>query len=38
MILQAAKAILVRDQMDWNKPHLRWVPERNYRLFRLVKK
>lgn len=30
--------MLVRDQMDWNKPHLSWVPEWNYRLFRQVRK
>jgi len=34
MNLQAAKSVLVRDRMDWNKPHLTWVPEWAYRLFR----
>ncbi|MBB4020555.1 hypothetical protein GGR17_000346 [Confluentimicrobium naphthalenivorans] len=38
MILQAAKTMLVRDRMDWHKPHLSWVPDWNYRLFRNVKK
>lgn len=38
MSLQAAKSILVQDRMDWNKPHLTWIPEWNYRIFRLVKR
>lgn len=33
MNLEAAKTVLVRDRMDWNKPHLRWIPDWNYRLF-----
>lgn len=36
MNLQAAKTMLIDDQLDWNKPHLRWIPAWNYRLFRQV--
>ena len=32
MILQAAKQILVKDQLDWNRPHLTWMPDNLYRL------
>lgn len=33
MMLQAAKSMLVKDRMDWHKPHLNWVPEKIYRYF-----
>lgn len=35
MTLAAAKTLLVRDRMDWHKPHLSWLPARVYRLVRL---
>ncbi len=28
--LQAARSILVQDRMDWNRPHLAWLPKRLY--------
>ena len=34
MMLQTAQSLLTQDRMDWRKPHLRWLPERAYRLFR----
>ena len=37
MNLYSAKQMLVRDQLDWNKPHLNWLPEWAYRLFRETK-
>lgn len=33
MNLQAAQSLLIRDRMDWRKPHLRWISERFYRPF-----
>ena len=34
MNLQAAKCMLMRESMDWNRPHLKWLPVTLYRLFR----
>ncbi|SIO37877.1 hypothetical protein SAMN05444722_1769 [Rhodovulum sp. ES.010] len=34
MTLQSAQAILMRDRMDWRKPHLNWISDRYYRYFR----
>ncbi len=36
MTLDTARSLLVRDRMDWNKPHLNWMPGKLYRLFRSV--
>jgi hypothetical protein len=36
MTLDTARALLVRNRMDWNRPHLPWVPGRFYRMFRSV--
>jgi len=33
MNLRTAQSMLIRDRMDWRKPHLNWVPERIYRFF-----
>lgn len=33
MTLQAAKSMLVRDRMDYRKPHLTWFPDQIYRYF-----
>ncbi len=33
MNLHVAQSMLVRDRMDWRKPHLSWVPTRIYRFF-----
>lgn len=30
MTLQSARYTLVRDRMDWKRPHLRWVPNALY--------
>lgn len=30
MTLQAARSILVKERMDWNRPHLNWLPGRLY--------
>lgn len=38
MNLLTARQILVRDRMDWNRPHLGWISEKLYRLFREVKR
>ena len=34
MTLHSARTFVVRDRLDWNKPHLQWMPNRLYRLFR----
>ena len=34
MTLMTAKTMLVRDRMDWHKPHLSWLPARVYRALR----
>ena len=34
MNLQAARNLLMRDRLDWRKPHLRWINDTYYRLFR----
>lgn len=31
-----ARAMLVQDRMDWNRPHLNWLPSGLYRLAREV--
>lgn len=31
-----ARALLVQDRMDWNRPHLNWLPNGLYRLARDV--
>jgi len=36
MTLHTARTLFVRDRMDWNRPHLRWINDRAYRLFRSV--
>lgn len=33
MTLQAAKSMLVRDRMDWRKPHVPWISMKFYRYF-----
>ena len=33
MSLQAAKSMLVRDRMDWRKPHVTWLSSKFYRFF-----
>jgi hypothetical protein len=33
MSIQHARAMFIRDRMDWRKPHLNWVSSRLYRLF-----
>jgi len=30
MTLQTAKYALLRERMDWNRPHLRWLPNSVY--------
>lgn len=30
MMLQTARFTLVRDRMDWKRPHLPWVPKSLY--------
>ena len=37
MTLLTARTYLVRDRMDWRKPHLSWVPDRLYRLYRTAR-
>ncbi|MEX5727129.1 hypothetical protein Ga0609869_000482 [Rhodovulum iodosum] len=37
MLLQSAQAMLIKDRMDWRKPHLKWIASRYYRLFRQAK-
>jgi hypothetical protein len=37
MAPNTAKSLLMQDRMDWNRPHLRWFPNRVYRLFHEVK-
>jgi len=34
MTLQTAKSLFLLDRLDWNKPHLSWIPDRFYRPFR----
>lgn len=34
MNLHVAQSLLIRDRMDWRKPHLRWLSDRLYRQFR----
>ncbi len=34
MTLLTAKTILVRDRMDWHKPHLNWMSNSVYRFLR----
>lgn len=31
MNLQSAQALLLRDRMDWRKPHLNWIAETLYK-------
>ncbi len=33
MNLEAAKSVIMRDRLDWNKPHLQWLPGSLYRFF-----
>ena len=33
MTLYTAQAIVLRDRMDWRKPHCGWLPSRLYRYF-----
>jgi len=33
MNLIAAKTMLVKDRMDWHKPHLNWMSSKMYRFF-----
>ncbi len=37
MTLYTAQRFLMRDRMDWTKPHLRWIPNRFYRFFSQAK-
>lgn len=34
MMLHCAKCMLVNERMDWKKPHVKWLSNRFYRLFR----
>ena len=34
MTLQAAKSMLMRERMDWNRPHLNWIADHFYRTIR----
>lgn len=34
MNLLTAQTFLIRDRMDWRKPHLRWMADALYRPFR----
>ena len=34
MPLNAARTLLVRDRLDWNRPHLRWFADTLYRTLR----
>ena len=36
MNMHTARALLVQDRMDWNRPHLGWLPSGLYRLARDV--
>ena len=38
MTLLAAQTLLIRDRMDWRKPHLKWVSDSFYRQFRWTSK
>lgn len=38
MNLQAAQNLLLKDRRDWNKPHLPWLPQTLYRLYRSTPK
>lgn len=33
MNLHTAQALMMRDRMDWRKPHLNWISGRFYRYF-----
>ncbi len=35
MPLNAAKTFLVRERLDWNRPHLRWLADTLYRNLRI---
>lgn len=37
MNLHAAQAFLLRDQRNWRKPHLSWLPAALYRYYGLSK-
>ncbi len=37
MNLHAAQAFLLRDQRNWRKPHLSWLPATLYRYYGLTK-
>ncbi|WP_281274714.1 hypothetical protein [Histidinibacterium lentulum] len=34
MGLHTARTLFTEDRLDWNRPHLRWLPARLYRLAR----
>lgn len=34
MNLVAAKTLLMRERLDWRRPHLNWVPEQLYNFFK----
>lgn len=34
MSLIQARALLTRDRMDWNRPHLNWLNDQLYNFFR----
>ncbi|WP_263405996.1 hypothetical protein [Histidinibacterium aquaticum] len=34
MHLYTARTFFAQDRLDWNRPHLRWVPRSLYRLAR----
>lgn len=34
MTLMTARALLITDRMDWNRPHLNWMTEWVYRNFK----
>ncbi|SLN50340.1 hypothetical protein ROA7023_02174 [Roseisalinus antarcticus] len=34
MTLHNARTLFTRERMDWNRPHLNWMPRKLYRLAR----
>ncbi|ARE41054.1 hypothetical protein RGUI_2913 [Rhodovulum sp. P5] len=38
MNLHTAQSLLLRDRMDWRKPHLKWMSDSFYRYFATWKK
>jgi len=38
MNLLHARSVVFKEQMNWNRPHLRWLPKSLYRYFREARK